>query len=79
MTRQSTAKIQPRTPRRLWDEVDARTLVSDDLVVWNDLHSIWPWRAKNGETVLQHNGRDRRFASSDAAMTAAERQWGMSR
>jgi len=79
MTRPGIAEFQPRPPSRLWDEVDPQKPVSDDLVVWSNEHSTWPWRARKGEVVLQINGRDRRFASSDAAMAAAERQWGMSK
>jgi len=79
MTRPGVAKFQGRVPRVLWDQVDACTLKAGDLTVWSTGHSTWPWQARNGDAVLQVNGRDRRFASSDAAMDAAERQWGKSR
>ena len=75
MTRPGVAKFQGRVPRVLWDQVDACTLKAGDMVVWSTGHSTWPWQARKGEVVLQMNGRDRRFASSDAAMAAAERQW----
>lgn len=78
-SRPGIAKFQTRPPGRLWQEVDAPTLISDDLAVWSDGHSTWPWRAKKAGIVLQANKRDRRFASSDAATAAAEHQWGMSR